>query len=240
MSKQNKHALVVLSGGQDSVTCLGAALQAFQDVSAIHFQYRQKHVLAEEDCVRSICSRYNIPFKIVDMGPLLADLVSSALTNSGPVREVGQPHAHKPGLPSSFVPGRNALFLTLAHAYAQEIGANVLVTGVCQTDYSGYPDCRLKFITALELALNEGYETDIAILTPLMHLNKAQTFALAKDVGFLQEVINNSHTCYNGNHEKEYSWGFGCGECPACLLRRDGYAHYISGNYPQPLNLLTK
>jgi 7-cyano-7-deazaguanine synthase len=218
----NKKCLVVLSGGQDSVTCLGYALKMFTSVAAISFAYDQRHKV-ELECAHLLCVKYGVPHKLVELGSLLSSLVTSALTGVG---EVGQPHAYKPGLPSSFVPGRNALFLTLAHAHAQEIGAEAIMTGVCQTDFSGYPDCRDAFVRALDHALNIGYETKIQILTPLMHLTKAQTFGLAEEVGFLEEVLENSHTCYNGDHTTKHEWGYGCGTCPACLLRAKGWKEY--------------
>ena len=218
----NKHALVVLSGGQDSITCLGYALSVFTKVSAISFRYNQRHVV-ELECAAKVCAKHGVPHRVVDMGQLLSSLVTSALTGAG---EVGKPHAYKPGLPSSFVPGRNALFLTLAHAYAQEIGAQAIVTGVCQTDYSGYPDCREDFVRKLNVALDAGYETKIQILTPLMSLDKADTFKLAAEVGFLETVLEDSHTCYNGDHQTRNKWGYGCGKCPACELRAKGFAEF--------------
>ena len=213
-------AVVVLSGGQDSVTCLGLALRAFDKVTAICFDYGQRHKI-ELECAKRVCEKHDVPFTLVKM-PFMASLVTSALTGEG---DVSAEHAHKPGLPASFVPNRNALFLTLAHAHAQEVGATAIYTGVCQTDYSGYPDCRASFIELLENALNIGYETDIEIITPLMNATKAETFELAADVGFLDEVINDSHTCYNGVR-KEHDWGHGCGECPACKLRQKGWEEY--------------
>lgn len=221
-----KHALVVLSGGQDSVTCLGWALSRYQKVSAISFKYNQRHAV-ELECAKYLTEKHAVAWQLVDMGDLIKNLVTSALVGDG---EVGQPHQYKPGLPSSFIPGRNALFLTLAHAHAQEIQADVLITGVCETDYSGYPDCREKFIRLMALALNEGYETAIMILTPLMHLTKADTFMLAHEVGFLDEVIEHSHTCYNGDHTTPHDWGFGCGECPACKLRAKGWEEFYASN----------
>ncbi len=222
--KRNAHALVVLSGGQDSVTCLGLALATCIAVSAISFRYNQRHAVELEDAAY-LCKKYNVPHKIVDLGNVVSQLVTSALTGVG---EVGLPHAYKKDLPSSFVPGRNALFLTLSHAYAQEIKADFLMTGVCQTDYSGYPDCRDAFVRSLERSLNIGYETDIGIGTPLMFLSKAETFALAEKVGFLEEVILHSHTCYKGDHETLHDWGYGCGECPSCLLRKNGWLEFQS------------
>lgn len=223
-----RHILVVLSGGQDSLTCLGLALKQRNNsnfetkISAISFDYNQKHKV-ELAGAASVCSRYGVPHKIVELGPLLSSLVTSALTGDG---AVGLPHAYKPGLPSSFVPGRNALFLTLAHAHAQEIAADTLLTGVCQTDYSGYPDCRDSFIRCLESALNIGYETRIGIGTPLMWLTKSETFAMAAKTDFLDVILHESHTCYNGDHSTWNDFGFGCGTCPACELRKKGYAEF--------------
>lgn len=219
----DKKAVVVLSGGQDSVTCLGLALKIFGtgNVFAIGFNYGQKHSI-ELKCAKEICDQYLVPFKMIDM-PFFGDLVTSALVSD---EDVNQEHAYKEGLPASFVPNRNALFLTIAHAYAQEVGAVAIYTGVCQTDYSGYPDCRERFIQSLQNSLNIGYETDIEILTPLMHLTKAQTFKLAENVGFLETVITQTHTCYNGSRKKN-KWGHGCGKCPACELRKKGFEEFL-------------
>lgn len=222
----NKKCLVVLSGGQDSVTCLGYALKMFTSVAAISFAYDQRHAV-ELESAAALCKKYKVPHKLVDMGRLVADLVTSALTDDRADDEsVKGVHPANDRLPASFVPGRNALFLTLAHAHAQEIGAQAIMAGMCQTDFSGYPDCRDAFIRALDHALNIGYETKIQILTPLMHLTKAQTFGLAEEVGFLEEVLENSHTCYNGDHETRHEWGYGCGTCPACELRKKGWEEY--------------
>lgn len=218
---KNGIALVVLSGGQDSVTCLGYALKYCKKVFAISFLYGQRHAI-ELQCARELCEKYNVPHKLVSLD-FLPSLVTSALTGEGNVSDA---HAHKPGLPASFVPNRNALFLTIAHAHAQEVGANVVITGVCQTDYSGYPDCRDEFVRSLAQALNIGYQTNIQIATPLMHLTKGETFSLAEDVGFLEEVLTMSHTCYNGDHETKHEWGFGCGHCPACQLRAKGWEEF--------------
>lgn len=205
------------------MTCLGYALEQYESVAAISFVYGQKHAI-ELECAKTLCTKYSVPHKIVDLS-FLGSVVTSALTSDG---DINQPHAYKPGLPASFVPNRNALFLTVAHAHAQEIKADVLVTGVCQTDYSGYPDCRNAFVRALESALNIGYQTQIAISTPLMWITKAQTFAFAERYGFLIEVIENSHTCYEGNHHTRHAWGYGCGQCPACKLRAAGYEEFIN------------
>ena len=215
-------ALVILSGGQDSVTCLGVAIKIHQEVEAISFNYGQKHSVELEQA-KMICVGLKIPLKIVDLS-FFGDLVTSALTGDGSVNDE---HPNKPDLPASFVPNRNALFITIAHAYAQEIKARTMYIGTCQTDYSGYPDCRRVFIDAIQATLNTGYETSIHIVTPLMYMTKAETFALAEGVGFLGLVIEMSHTCYNGDHSTSHDWGFGCGDCPACELREKGYYEYM-------------
>lgn len=214
-------SLVVLSGGQDSVTCLGVALAQHDEVACISFVYGQKHKV-ELICAKKICNNLGVHLKLVDLS-FLGRMVTSALTSDG---DVNQSHAYKKGLPASFVPNRNALFLTTAHAYAQEINADTIYTGVCQTDYSGYPDCRDEFIHMLGVALNKGYECNINIITPLMYLTKAETFGLANTFGILETVINDSHTCYNGNREIKHDWGYGCGECAACELRKNGWYEY--------------
>ena len=149
---------------------------------------------------------------------------SALLANNGD--SVNEQHKSNADLPASFVPGRNALFLTIAHAYAQKHGALNIVGGMCQTDYSGYPDCRAEFITSLENALNLGYETSISIQAPLMYLDKVATFALADIHGVLDVVLEHSHTCYNGDRSIRHEWGYGCGECPACKLRAKGWERY--------------
>lgn len=216
-------AVVVLSGGQDSVTCLGVALSKHRKVVAVSFAYGQKHTVELMQAAK-ICDRRGIMHSLVDLR-FFGDMVTSALTSDG---DVSAAHPTKPGLPASFVPNRNALFLTLAHAVAQEVGAKTIYTGVCETDYSGYPDCRAVFIEALQDALNTGYQTDIKIETPLMYLDKADTFELARKHGFLDTVIEDSHTCYNGDRSVRHEWGYGCGKCPACQLRERGYLEFVA------------
>lgn len=218
----NNVCLVVLSGGQDSTTCLGIAKSCFDSVYAIAFDYGQKHVVELEQAVL-IADKCNVPLAIHDI-PSLGILGDSALTTEG---DVGVPHHRNSNLPASFVPNRNALFLTIAHAAAQKIGAGKIMTGVCQTDYSGYPDCREVFIKSLMHTLNLGYETNIEILTPLMHMTKAETFKMAESVGILETVIELSHTCYNGERGIVHEWGHGCGHCPACEIRAKGYEEFI-------------
>jgi 7-cyano-7-deazaguanine synthase len=221
-----KKAVVIFSGGQDSTTCLYWALRLFgeNNVEAITFNYGQKHSI-ELECAKEICKLTKVKQTIVDISFLDA-LVESALTSNGDVNVINDK-----GLPASFVPNRNQLFITLAHAYAQKIGATTLVTGVCQTDYSGYPDCRIEFIDAIKFASNLGSQSAIKIETPLMYLNKAQTWDLARSLDCIYEVVNFSHTCYNGDREHEHEWGYGCDNCPACELRKNGYQNYLNSNF---------
>jgi len=214
-------ALVVFSGGQDSTTCLGWAKNNYQEIEAISFFYNQKHSIELEKSIE-ICKIINIKQIIINID-FLKNLVNSALISNG---DVNKNHQDNNNLPASFVPNRNALFLTLAHSYAQKIKAQDIITGTCQTDYSGYPDCRRDFIDNLETTLNLGSDTNIKIITPLMYLTKAETFKLAQDNQCLDLVLNYSHTCYNGSQLKN-EWGYGCGECPACLLRKKGFYEFI-------------
>lgn len=217
---KKEKALVIFSGGQDSTTCLYSALSHFKEVEAISFFYAQKHH-AELTQANKICRMENVKHKVVDIS-FLGDLVQSALIDHS--RDISQIQPN--GLPASFVPNRNALMITIAHAYAQTIGADALITGVCQTDYSGYPDCRDVFIDEISDALNRGSGARIPIRTPLMYLTKAETFSLAEGLGALDKVIELSHTCYNGDRSNRHDWGYGCGTCPACLLRAKGYKEF--------------
>ena len=214
-------ALVVLSGGQDSVTCLCWAVNHYATVLAVGFDYGQRHAV-ELNQARIICETMDIPFTVYSL-PLLGQLGDSALVTNG---DVSATHRLNADLPNSFVPGRNALMLTSAYAYALKVNADVIVTGTCQTDYSGYPDCRNEFVVALNDALNIGYLADVEIITPLMYLTKAETFQMAEDLGCLDTVIEYSHTCYVGNRTRRFDWGYGCGQCPACKLRAAGYDEF--------------
>ncbi len=220
MLEKAEKALVVMSGGQDSTTCLGVALHLHEKVHAVSFNYGQKHSI-ELTVAQQICDKHNVPLQVVDV-PMLQLMQSSALVNHG---DVSQKHAYLEGVPASFVPARNALFLTMAWGVGMELGVDYIYTGVCQTDYSGYPDCRDEFIQRLNEALIIGYNTPIGIRTPLMFLDKADTFQLAKKVGILSDVLEMSHTCYNGDRTP-HEWGAGCGECPACILRRKGFCEW--------------
>ena len=219
MEESIEKAIVIFSGGQDSTTCLGWALNRYETVEAITFNYGQKHSI-ELHQADQICKKYSVKLTVIDIS-FLDTIVESALTSNGDVNELNDK-----GLPSSFVPNRNQLFITLAHSYAQKIGAKTLITGVCQTDYSGYPDCRAKFINELANVTNLGSDAEIIIETPLMRLTKSQTFKMAEDEDILHTVINMSHTCYNGDRDNFHKWGYGCNDCPACKLRAKGYKEW--------------
>jgi len=217
-------ALVIFSGGQDSTTCLYYAINEklrWDEVEAITFDYGQKHSI-ELECSKKICEEENIKQTIIDIS-FLDTLVESALTSNGNVNEINEK-----GLPASFVPNRNQLFITLAHAYAQKIKAKYLIGGMCETDFSGYPDCRREFIDSIQLSSNIGSDSEIEILTPLMYLNKAETFNMAHVGKYLYKVIENSHTCYNGVREELHDWGYGCDDCPACELRKKGFYEFLA------------
>lgn len=221
MRKKDQKAVVIFSGGQDSTTCLGWAMRRYRETVAISFAYGQNHRVELAQAAK-ICSVLKIEHHVIE-ADFFGSLVDSALTHNGDVNKQHDRIAH---LPASYVPNRNQFFITLSHAFAQKIGADVLVTGVCQTDYSGYPDCRAVFIKAIEKATNLGSDADIKILTPLMHLTKGEIFKLAEKEGVLELVVNDSHTCYNGVRDKVHEWGAGCGECPACVLRMKGFEDY--------------
>lgn len=216
MSQTKRKAVVVFSGGQDSTTCLLYAVQQYDEVHAITFDYGQRHAL-EIEVAKQIAVDLNlVAHKVLDVG-LLNELAVSALTrDSIPVSNELQEN----GLPNTFVPGRNILFLTLAAIYAYQVGAETVITGVCETDFSGYPDCRDEFVKALNKACVLGMEKNIRFDTPLMWLNKAETWALADKIGRLDYVRQKTLTCYNG------IIGDGCGECPSCKLRAKGLQDY--------------
>lgn len=212
-----KKAVVVFSGGQDSTTCLVQALKEFDEVHAITFDYGQRHKL-EIEVAQQLAKQLGVTaHKVMDVS-LLNELAISSLTRDDiPVSHELQAN----GLPNSFVPGRNILFLTLAGIYAYQIGATTVITGVCETDFSGYPDCRDEFVKAMNQALAKGMDLPLMIRTPLMWLNKAETWALTDQLGALDLVRHQTLTCYNG------LIGDGCGECPACGLRQAGLKAYL-------------
>ena len=222
-------SLVVLSGGQDSVTTLYAAARETEVVGAVHFRYGQKHAI-ERECAEfhielmMLAENRRIEFFEIDV-PAFEQIGHSALLKNG--GDVCESHPTLSHLPASFVPGRNLIFLTLAAAQAMKIGATQIWTGVCQEDYSGYPDCRKGAVLTLESAIRQGMDfPDLEIKTPLMYLTKAQTFALAEELGVLSDIIQFTHTCYNGVREELHEWGYGCGECPACQVRKAGWEQF--------------
>ncbi|WP_256261110.1 7-cyano-7-deazaguanine synthase QueC [Shewanella sp. NIFS-20-20] len=209
-------AVVVFSGGQDSTTCLIQAKQTYQEVHAITFDYGQRH-RQEIEVAKSLAATLGVAsHKVLDV-TMLNELAISALTRDA---ILVSHQLMDNGLPNTFVPGRNILFLTLAGIYAYQVGATAVITGVCETDFSGYPDCRHEFVQAMEKALVLGMDRPLTLETPLMWLDKAQTWALADSLGALTLVRDHTLTCYNG------IIGSGCGDCPACLLRSKGLAQY--------------
>ncbi|WP_335912933.1 MULTISPECIES: 7-cyano-7-deazaguanine synthase QueC [Shewanella] len=211
-------AIVVFSGGQDSTTCLIQALAQYDEVHAITFDYGQRHSQEIEVAKQLAQKLGSASHKVLDV-TLLNELAISALTRDNiPVSNDLMDN----GLPNTFVPGRNILFLTLAGIYAYQIGADAVITGVCETDFSGYPDCRNDFIKAMETALIQGMDRQLRLVTPLMWLNKAETWALADKYQQLPLVRDETLTCYNG------ILGKGCGTCPACLLRQKGLDEYLA------------
>ncbi|CAM3632575.1 7-cyano-7-deazaguanine synthase QueC [Xenorhabdus thuongxuanensis] len=227
-----KRAVVVFSGGQDSSTCLIQALHQYDEVHCVTFDYGQRH-RAEIDVACRISKELGATaHKVLDV-TLLNELAISSLTRDNiPVPDFSE--SEKSGLPSTFVPGRNILFLTLAAIYAYQVEAEVVITGVCETDFSGYPDCRDEFVKALNKAVSLGIARDIRFETPLMWLNKAETWALADYYQKLDFVRNRTLTCYNGIQ------GDGCGECAACHLRAKGLNHYLSNTQATMLDMKSK
>lgn len=224
----NKRALVVFSGGQDSTTCLFWAKAHFEEVWALSFTYGQKHV-HEVDLARQIAKDANVHFDCMDASFISQLATSCSLTDTSIVMDSEKPAA---GPPNTFVPGRNLFFLSIAAVYAHERSIRHLVTGVSQTDFSGYPDCRDNFIRSLNVTLNEAMDMQYVIHTPLMWIDKCQTWALADRFGVLQLIREKTLTCYNGIQ------GDGCGHCPACKLRREGLERYLSLSEEEKRNLL--
>jgi 7-cyano-7-deazaguanine synthase len=233
-------ALVLFSGGQDSTTCLAWALSRYQRVETIGFDYGQKHRI-EMTSRLSVITAIKQAFPqwatrlgqdhVLDLA-VLGAMSDTALTRDSEIQMTAQ------GLPNTFVPGRNLLFLTLSAALAYRRNISVLVGGMCETDYSGYPDCRDATIQAQQTAVSLGMGRDFKFEMPLMWIDKAQTWAMAYALGgdaLVRIVTNDSHTCYHGVRTEKHAWGYGCGECPACELRQSGYhrwraSHAIPGD----------
>ncbi|WP_239738449.1 7-cyano-7-deazaguanine synthase QueC [Mammaliicoccus sp. C-M14] len=211
---KNEKAVVVFSGGQDSTTCLFYAKEHFKEVELVTFQYGQRHDL-EIKIAEDIAKEQGLKHHILDMS-LLSQLSPNALTDHSM-----QIENDENGIPNTFVPARNLLFLSFAGALAYQIGAKHIITGVCETDFSGYPDCRDSFIKSMNLSLNLSMDKGFVIHTPLMWLNKKETWALSDQLGALDYVREKTLTCYNGVMSD------GCGECPACKLRKQGLDQYL-------------
>jgi 7-cyano-7-deazaguanine synthase len=227
----NHSALVLFSGGQDSTTCLAWALSRFAHVETVGFAYGQRHAV-ELDCRGPVrdglaglmdwgerlgCDH------LVDLGGSLAGIGATALTSDEDIRMTAE------GLPSTFVPGRNLVFLAYAAAIAYRRGLRHLVAGMCETDYSGYPDCRDDTIKAMQLALNLGMDRRFVVETPLMWVDKAATWGLAEELGgapLVDLIVERTHSCYLGDRATRHDWGWGCGTCPACELRAAGWRRW--------------
>ncbi len=236
-SADPRTALVLFSGGQDSTVCLAWALHRYARVETIGFDYGQRHRV-ELEC-RSVVRQALVQAfpdwrarlgedHLLDLG-LLGQISQTALTQERAIEMQAN------GLPNTFVPGRNLLFLNLASVVAYRRGASVLVGGMCETDYSGYPDCRDNTLKALQVALSLGLDTPMTVETPLMFIDKAQTWALSEALGgaALQSIIlEHTHTCYLGVRDQVHAWGRGCGHCPACELRAQGWQRYTHGAAP--------
>ena len=230
----NSSALVLFSGGQDSATCLAWALSRYERVETLGFDYGQRHIVELElrptllQSMRSQNAEWASRLgddHLLDLS-LLGHISDTALTRDTEIAMQAN------GLPNTFVPGRNLLFLTLAAALAYRRGIDVLVGGMCETDYSGYPDCRDDTLKALQVALSLGMDERLVIDTPLMWLDKAQTWSLARELGgevLVDVLIEHTHTCYLGERQQRHAWGYGCGHCPACELRAQGFARYTAG-----------
>lgn len=235
----NDSALVLFSGGQDSATCLAWALARYTHVETIGFEYGQRHRV-EMDV------RAPLQQKLVERFPdwgvklgadhvldltVLGQISNTALTQNTTIAMQAN------GLPNTFVPGRNLLFFSFAAAIAYRRGIRHIVTGVCETDYSGYPDCRDDTVKAMQIALNLGMDSRFVLHTPLMWIDKAATWALARDLGgddLVDLIRTNSHSCYQGERESLHDWGYGCGTCPACELRAQGWNKFRTANKPLP------
>ncbi|TAL80898.1 MAG: 7-cyano-7-deazaguanine synthase QueC [Beijerinckiaceae bacterium] len=224
-------ALVLFSGGQDSTTCLAWALARFERVETIGFDYRQRHrvELDQRSIIRSEIVKLDPQWAarlgddhLLDLG-ILGEISATAMTRDIAII------ADEKGLPNTFVPGRNLMFFTLAAAVAFRRGLRHLIGGMCETDYSGYPDCRDDTLKAMQVALNLGMEKNFVVETPLMWLDKGDTWRLAETLGgkaLVELVIEATHSCYLGERSRKWDWGYGCGACPACQLRAGGWKKY--------------
>jgi 7-cyano-7-deazaguanine synthase len=220
MNASARRAVVLFSGGMDSTTCLLWAQKNFDDVLPLTVDYGQRHAV-EIECARRIAR---------ELGMRLTEVRTDEFRrfSDDALTRADKPIVEGVGLPTSFVPGRNLSFLLTAARYAYYVGAGDVVAGMCQTDYSGYPDCREAFVVAAEKAISLAFDVSIRIHTPLMHLSKAQTWRMADELGGLERVRFHSHTCYYGLRDRLHDWGYGCGDCPACRLRQKGWEEFVA------------
>jgi 7-cyano-7-deazaguanine synthase len=228
---QDRRGLVLFSGGQDSATCLAWALTEFDEVETVGFDYGQRHAV-------ELACREAFRARLLALWPERADRLGAdhllrldalgAISETALTRDTEIAMASS-GLPTTFVPGRNLVFLAFAAALAYRRGCQHIVLGVCETDYSGYPDCRDDTVKAMQVALNLGLESRFVLHTPLMWRDKAETFAFADELGggaLVDLVVEETHSCYRGDRTHRHDWGYGCGACPACDLRRDGWRRW--------------
>jgi 7-cyano-7-deazaguanine synthase len=233
VSRAHTAALVLFSGGQDSTTCLAQALSKYERVETIAFDYGQRHKVELEarlNVLRELKNRFPRWAEKLGQDHLLDLAVLGQVSDCSLTRDVAF-KMESSGLPNTFVPGRNLLFLTLAAALAYRRDLQVLVTGVCETDFSGYPDCRDDTMKAMQLALSLGMDKRFLIETPLMWIDKADTWVMAHSLGgqaLVDLIVEHTHTCYLGDRRHRHAWGYGCGQCPACELRARGYERFSS------------
>ncbi len=224
-------ALVLFSGGQDSTTCLALALEKYQRVETIGFDYGQRHrveLQARLKVLQEVRAQFPLWAPRLGQDHVLDLAVLGQVSETSLTREI-EFTMEQSGLPNTFVPGRNLLFMTLAAALAYRRGLEVLVTGVCETDFSGYPDCRDDTMKAMQLALSLGMDRRFLVETPLMWIDKAETWRLAQQLGgqaLVDLIVEHTHTCYLGDREHRHAWGYGCGRCPACELRLRGWQRW--------------
>ncbi|WP_395707552.1 7-cyano-7-deazaguanine synthase QueC [Casimicrobium huifangae] len=227
-------ALVLFSGGQDSTTCLAWALSQFAHVETIGFDYGQRHRIEMDvrlDTLRELRNAFPVWSDRLGDDHVIDLAVLGQISETSLTRDVAIAYEQS-GLPNTFVPGRNLLFLAFAATIAYRRGLDVLVGGMCETDFSGYPDCRDNTMKAMQLALSLGLDRKLRVETPLMWIDKAQTWALAAQLGgtaLTALIVEHTHTCYHGVRGKRHDWGYGCGECPACALRKAGHAKWRAG-----------
>jgi 7-cyano-7-deazaguanine synthase len=228
----HRNALVLFSGGQDSTTCLALALSRYERVETIAFDYGQRHAVELQARLRVLAElRSQFPQWAPRLGEdhLLDLAVLGQVSETSLTRDTAFA-MEQTGLPNTFVPGRNLLFLTLAAALAYRRGLEVIVTGVCETDYSGYPDCRDDSMKAMQLALSLGMDKRFLVEAPLMWIDKAETWQLAHQLGgqkLVDLIVEHTHTCYLGDRSHRQDWGYGCGTCPACELRAKGFTRFV-------------